>query len=354
MKICWFGAYKVDYSRNCVLMEGLKSNDVEIVEGNTNGDTGYKKYYNQYKKLKELQNDYDILYCAFPVNLNIIIAKLFQKKPIASDCFFPLQDSVVYDRKAAARFSFRSFFCYVVDFLSVHLADLIVVDTYEHQQYWQKKYHCNNKKFIVIPVGVNTNDFNSIQPKMSEGVTVQYHGSYIPLQGVDIVLQAVKLIQDIDRYQKVKFRFTGSGELLNEMKTLASDLKVNVEFHGRLPKAELFTQLNDVDVVLGIFGNTKKTDRVVPNKLYEGVALKKVVISKENDVLKRYFTKEEVYMVENTPQELATGLMTLIDDAELRNKFARLGNERLMKNYTHEILGASLKKELKTLCTVNA
>ena len=147
MKVCWFGLYKSNYSRNKILIDGLRQNDVAVVECNVS----YKDRYKYFKLIKELyavKHEYDVIYCAFPINYNVIFAKLFQNKPIVIDAFFPLYDTYVYDRKSVSKFSLRALFYKSLDWINLRLADVVIADTQEHKKYWHTL--CPNAKIEVF------------------------------------------------------------------------------------------------------------------------------------------------------------------------------------------------------------
>jgi hypothetical protein len=58
----------------------------------------------------------------------------------------------------------------------------------------------------------------------------------------------------------------------------AMDL-LNVTFLSFIPVSQLPFHIQKADLVLGIFGDTEKSQRVVPNKVYEGLAMAKPVIT---------------------------------------------------------------------------
>jgi glycosyltransferase involved in cell wall biosynthesis len=53
----------------------------------------------------------------------------------------------------------------------------------------------------------------------------------------------------------------------------------NVEFIEFLEQKELTQYIHHADICLGIFGETEKAKRVIPNKVYEAMAMKKPVIT---------------------------------------------------------------------------
>ena len=85
--ICIFGNFDPGYSRNAVLLQGLKENGINIVECRTTAK-GWRRYWELYIQHKAMKESYDFLLVAFPGQINVFLAKLFCKKPIK--CVAPL------------------------------------------------------------------------------------------------------------------------------------------------------------------------------------------------------------------------------------------------------------------------
>lgn len=339
MKVCWFGLYEEDYSRNGVLISGLKKNGVEVIECNSLSSGGFRKYINLVKKLRSLRNEYDFLYCAFPTNYNVIIASMFQKKPIIVDAFFPLHEAYVVDRGVVSRYSPRAFLLKIVDYISVTLPLRIVVDTEIHKDYWSR--YCNSEKIVVIPVGADTRFYKPLPlSRISSGkeFNVLFHGSYIPLQGVDVILDAVEIL---DKYRDITFTFIGSGQTLAETKERVEEENLPVTFFPWLDQESLNLKLNNTDVVLGIFGSNTKTDRVIPNKVFQGLAVKKPVITKATPIVDKWMG-DVVMVCDANGRSLANSILELYSNQEKRNHLAEIGYQKFKAEFTPEILGKKL------------
>src|ERR1035437_3917925 len=98
MKICWFGIYDASYSRDDILMSGLRFHGAEIVE--CHADWRDKNRYKILrKKLRSIKSECDVIYAAYPANIPAIVAKILTRKPVVMDALYPMYDAVVNDRK---------------------------------------------------------------------------------------------------------------------------------------------------------------------------------------------------------------------------------------------------------------
>src|SRR3989344_6336412 len=109
MRILYFGSYDPNYARNRVLIDGLRQNNVEVIECRDDSP-GIRKFINLFKKHRQLKNQYDVMVVGFLGQQIVPFAKLITRKPIIFDSFLSLYDSNVFDRKTVKKGSVRSFY----------------------------------------------------------------------------------------------------------------------------------------------------------------------------------------------------------------------------------------------------
>lgn len=344
MKVCWFGIYKKDYSRNQILIDGSQQSGIQVIECNISSKESFK-YLKLIIKILKLRNQYDILFCAFPINYNVIIAKLFQKKIIVADAFFPLFDAYVNDRRSSSKFSFKSIVYYILDKINLELADFVITDTEQHKKYWLNLN--SGIKIEAVPVGAYSKEFFPINiAKNSDDFIVTFHGSYIPLQGIDKIVEAAEILKD---NINIKFRFIGNGQLFKNINKIIESKALDIEIIPWLTAQELNVKLNESDVILGIFGDTEKTDRVIPNKVFQGVAVKKPVITKDTLAVREIFNESELYLIDSSPEAIAKAIVNLYEDSNLRNDFSLSCFKKYNDVLTESKIGLILDKIFRSL-----
>ena len=256
MKICFFGTYNPQYSRSRVVKRGLEENGVIVVECNDRS-FGIKKYWNLWKKFKYIKNEVDFLFVGFPGYGAAIFAKIFIGKKIIFDAFASIYDSMILDRKTASVFSPKSFYYFLLDFLACHMSDWVLVDTLAQKDFFAKTFKIKPEKILVVYVGADIpQELFTQTEKIKNSLTkVFFYATFIPLQGVDIILKSAKLLKN----ENVKFEIMGQGQTFPDAKNLAQKLSLNnVEFLPPSPYVELLNRLNLADISLGIFGSTSK------------------------------------------------------------------------------------------------
>ena len=346
MRVLYFGSYNPDYSRNRVLIDGLKQNDVEVIECRDDSP-GIGKFIKLYQKHRRLKNKYDVMVVGFLGQQIVPFAKLISRKPIVFDAFLSLYDSNVFDRKTVRAGSLRAFYYWVLDWLSMRLADIVLFDTDQHIQYASEEFGIKTRKFRRIWIGARDSVFYPMPQLNSGKFLIVFHGSFIPLQGIEYILRAAKICQKDD----IKFLIIGDGQEKKKMVELSDKLGLkNVEFTDFMSQEWIRENIAKADVCLGIFGNTQKTQRVIPNKVYECLAMKKPIVTANTPAVRELFNEGDLILVEPAnPESLADAILRLKQDPALMNKIAANGYEKFKNNASPLILGGKFKDIINEL-----
>lgn len=348
LRVCYFGFYNRDYSRNKILIGGLRANGLTVIECHS-AQSGPIKYFDLFKKHWRIRKNYDVMVVGFPGQVAMIMARLITLKPIIFDAFLSFYDSMVFDRQICPPRSFRSFYFWLIDWLSCLLANRILLDTNEHIKYFIDTFKIKEQKFRRIFIGADENVFYPRPAPVNNKFTVNFHGTYIPLQGIKYIIEAAAILRE----ESILFRFIGSGQQFKEMEDKISilGLKNNVEIVKFMPVERVADYLSRADICLGIFGDTPKAKRVIPNKLYEGLAMKKPVISARTVAIDEVFRdRENILLCEiANGQDLAKKIILLKNDKELFEKIAASGYKLYNKKFNSVSLGKELHQILKEL-----
>lgn len=155
-------------------------------------------------------------------------------------------------------------------------ADILLADTAEHAQFFIDELQVTEDKVYVVYVGAEDifqpADVNKSNHKLTE---ILFFGSFIQLHGANHILQAARLV-DMDN---VRWIMLGDGEERDRLEREATDLK-NIVFEKSIAYEKLPGRILSADILLGIFGDTPKASRVIPNKVYQSLACGKPVITR--------------------------------------------------------------------------
>lgn len=346
MKVLYFGFYDPGYARNRVLIRGLKINGVEVMECRS-GFGGLKKFFDLYKKHKAFKNKYDAMVVGFLGHNLVPLAKMISSGPVIFDSFISLFDSNVFDRKVVRQKSPKAFYYRFLDWFSMKLADLVLFDTQQQIEYASTEFKIKKEKFKRIFVGTDDAVFypretRNIDP---EGVarrscTVHFHGSFIPLQGVDCIVKAAKLLEKED----IRFNILGEGQTYAEIRELVTGLELkNLNFIKRVEYDKLPEYIEKSDICLGIFGETPKAKRVIPNKVFEYAAMKKPIITADTPAIRELFNEEDMVLIKPIPENLASAITELKNSPALRKTISENAYGKVRSFANPVVLGKELK-----------
>ncbi len=178
---------------------------------------------------------------------------------------------------------------------------------------------------------------------------VTYHGGYLPSHGMDVIIDAADRLRDDP---DVRFQFYGSGPEKERIMGRAAELALpNVTFHGFVSQDELLDSLAQAHVCLGVFGTTRQAQFTVQNKVWEGLAMGRPVISGDSPTIRAALAdRQEVVLVErNNPQALADGLCELKNDPAWRERIAAAGHARYLAGNSIPQIGRQMKEALIAL-----
>ncbi len=330
--VCFFGYDELDEGgRAWALRTGLAENGVEVKRCQTLVKGFFAKYRDLYRKWESV-GTVDALYVIFLGYYLMPLAWYLARRrgiPVILDALVSQYDTEVVDRKRISRGSPRAWFLWALDWFSCFVADAIVVDTNEHKKFFTEKFFVNARKILVVPVGCRSDLFVPLPQREPDGAfVVEFHGGFSPLQGVEYILDAAKVLQD--KGENVRFELTGEGQLSNALRRRAQELGLaNVVFLGRSSLEGLPHSIARGDICLGVFGTTAKALRVIPNKVYECMSCGKPVITERSPAaLEKLRDREDVYMVEpGNGADIAEKTLELKRDAKSRIRLGERARE---------------------------
>ncbi len=381
MRVCYFGTYDVEQSRNNVIIQGLRQNGVEVVEchvrlwhntadkirsvrrglfnpgllGRALGS--YLRLINRYAEI----GNYDVLVVGYAGHFDLFLAKLlasFSGKPLVFDALLSLTETVVEDRGLAHRGSLLARLVYLVDKYSCRLAHLVLLDTEAHIRHFQRDFGVRPDKLRWVPVGADQVYCQGPSPlgecilspsKEGDLFTVVYFGQYIPLHGVNYIIEAAKLLEE--EHPDIRFELVGDGQTYPEASSLAERLQVkNVTFHHTWlsPEELIVEHIVPADVCLGAFGDSPKAQRVVPIKVFVALAMGKPVITRDSPAAREVLSHgtDAILCEMADPQALAQAILLLKRNRTLREKIAKGGHLSFQNKFSSRVIGATVKNYL--------
>lgn len=340
MKVLYFGTYNPEYSRNRVIRKALEGQGVSVMECHVKPGSRLSWLRLSVKHWK-LRNSYDLMLVGFPGQETMFLAKMLARTPIIFDVFTSHYGGYVLDRQKAGPNSLRARWYRFLDRWSCKLADLVLLDTDAHIEFFAREFGVAKEKFRRLFVGTDTDVFKPADLPDGENFTVHFHGNYIPLQGVGYIVEAAKLLEG----ERIVFNLIGKGQTYDETVRLSEKLGLsNVRFIDPVSYPTLRDFMARSDLCLGIFGNTLKTHLVIPNKVYEALALKRPVLTARTAAIEELLVEERDVMlcVPADPQDIAEKIRILMRDRPLRQRLAQHGHDAFLLKASPSVLGVKL------------
>lgn len=343
MKICYFGSYDRNYPRNKVIIKGLKENGVEVIECNYK-DNHIHRFFKLISKALTLK--FDALFIGYPGHLDTFPAKIvsiIKRRPIIFDAFISTYDTMINEWKYGTEFSLKGTYYYWLDKISCTISDTVLLDTEQHIDYFVKEFKLKRNKFNWIPVGADESIlYPRKKTRTSKMFQVLYYGHTNPLHGFPHIVNAARLLQN---EKEIEFVFNGDNRWFRNVRDKNKDLK-NVKFKDPIKFKDLIDDIANTDICLGVFGTTTKAQNVIPNKIYEALAMQKPLITGNTKAARTILKNKEnaILCKTGSNKAIAESILLLKNNPKLAEKISKNGYELYKTNFTTEKIGHTLKK----------
>lgn len=350
-KVLFFGIYDKNYSRNRILMRGFNENGFEVVECHVDPKLrkGFSKYFKllqEYNKIRSITFEHVIV--AFPGHSVMWLAYLLFGRTVIFDAFVSLYNSNVEDRKKYSRYTLQSFRDFCLDWYSIQCARIVLLDTQSHINYFVKSFKIKKEKCVRVFVGADNHIFYPREQKPSAVFNVYFHGSFIPLQGIEYIIEAAHML----RNENIIFTIIGQGQEYLKIEQFVKDKQLEnvVQLLGKKPLEELPVFMAHADVCLGIFGASDKTERVIPNKVFEAVAMRLPVITAQTDAILEIFKEEEsmIFCRRNDSEDLAEKILWVKHNKDTAMRIAANAYELFNRKLLPKVLVKGLLENINT------
>jgi glycosyltransferase involved in cell wall biosynthesis len=355
MRILYFGAYDPEYDRNNILRNGLKANGVDVVECSVPPTTRIWKrnLLLGWKFLKLGNKRFDAIILA-EVNqetayLGKLISKLY-RAPLIVDIFVSKYDTFICDRKTVGKNSMKAKLFYLADKYCLKLADIVLSDTSNHSDFYSRCFGTPLEKIKTVYIGARPEYQPAEEDKRAnDKVRLLFWGTYIPLHGIEHIVETAKLLEKDTRFE---FTFVGRGQTYRKIIDRIDKYGLNnIVLCDMMALEELIYAIDSSDICLGIFGTTDKAGRVVPNKIFQALAMKKPVITADTPAIRELFQDGEHMLLcrPGNPKDLADKIVLLAEDNALVEKISSCGHVYYNKCFTTGKVGARLEEIIKDM-----
>ena len=353
MRICFFGAWDPAYPRNRILREGLRRAGAEVLEARVRERRAFRRYPALLAAFARSARPADVLLVPEFRHKDMPLARwLAGRRRLVFDPLVSRYDTLVADWGLHAAGSPQARWNRRLDRWSLSLADLVLCDTWAHGALYES-LGVPRARLRRVLVGAEDAFFTvgaTGPPPAPEPVRIVYVGGFLPLHGTRVVVDAVALLErGAGSLPEFQVEMVGRGIEWKAAREQAERLGVRrISFTGGVPYAEAPRMLAAAHVVLGAFGAGAKAGRVIPHKVYQGLAAGRAVLTGDGAGLREVCEpgRHLAAVPRGDPEALADGLARLVGHPEEREALARAGRALALEVATPDRVGASLLEAL--------
>jgi glycosyltransferase involved in cell wall biosynthesis len=269
------------------------------------------------------------VYVPYPGVLVVLLIGLFPKwlrpRKIVLDAFISLYDTAVEDRALISPRHRIARLIRSLESKAYKQADIVLVDTQENAEYFVHTFGTPRERIRALPLAIDERAFSQARyPNNRRPVRVLFVGTFVPLQGVEVIAQSAVALSSRD---DIKFRIIGSGQTAPEVERILNRCSNTEWIKTWLGSDDLAHEIAEADICLGIFGRTTKTQRVWPLKNYLYMATGRPLITGDT-VMARTLSVSHVNpafltVPVNDSAALANAIVQLADAPDLRANLAQ-------------------------------
>ena len=345
MNICFFGSYQRNYSRNKILLDGIQKNNTNVIHCNSHHGFFFHRYWELIKSFWKNRNAVDVIFVAFPGQLDVPLAWLIGKlthKPVVLDMYYSMYDTFVFDRKSFTPDSFQGKIYYYVDKLAALLADHIVTDTNAHADHFSTQFKIRREKFTRIFVGGDDSVFQPLsRNRVKKSLIIEFHGMFSLAQGAEYFIEAAKLLE---REPGLKYLLIGDSTYYALPKEKLNQLRPkNLTYIGEVSLTRLAQLVSKADICIGHLGVTSKAKNAISNKTFHALFSGKPVIVMDSQANQELFIKgiSALFVRAGDARDLAKKIQLLAKSEKLRQKLVHNAN-KLLPVLTNKHLASQL------------
>ncbi len=366
MRLLWIGCYERDYPRGRVLRAGLRELGHEVVQCHRPVWERTTHKAGSFLKLPSLAGSgarfaagwagmlhderaigpVDAVVAGYPAQPDALPARLVARRrgvPLVSDMMIAFGDTLAGDRGRAGGLAARALTA--LDRSLVRASDLLIADTACNAAWIARELGARPGQVVVVPVGAEPEVFPPA-PEPTGPPVALFVGKLAPLHGLGVVLAAARMpgVPPV--------RIIGDGQLGGWLEAeLARDRPAGLEHVRWVPYAELGAELAASHICLGVFGGSDKAARVVPNKVWQAMAVGRPVVTADTPGVREVLTDgaDALLVPAGDPVALGTALARLAADAALRRRLGAAARARYLELGAPPVVAGLLAEAIRSI-----
>jgi glycosyltransferase involved in cell wall biosynthesis len=361
VRVCLFGTYdRLEHPRIAILESALREVGAQVVEAHVPawpGGTEEKlsmarrppspgrvlrlaRSWSRLARRYRQVGPHDVVLVGYFGHLDVLLARLLAgRRRLILDMFLSAYDTVALDRKVVSPGSPSAWLARQLDRLAVRCSDLALLDTPQQVEFAVGVLGLPREKLAAVPVGAEPAHFPTSPPPDNGPLRVLFFGTFIPLHGTRTIARAIRQVHGED----IAFTIVGRGQERAAFDRELAEME-GVDVHDWLPYDQIGELVAGSDVVLGIFGDTGKAQRVVPGKVYQAACAGRAIVTADTPATRTAFDPDELVLVPaDDPDALALSLRELAKDRPRVAELGRRARARYQRDYAPGAIGLRLR-----------
>lgn len=346
--VLWWGRSDSEYARNRILRDCLVKAGFRIVD--------FRPRVSATAALEatlRVREPVDLVWVPCFRQRDVAAARNWSERrgvPLIFDPLISAYDKQVFERGKFAHDGFRGKRLLSWERNLFSSVDMLLADTDAHAEFFHQVHGLPNERISVVPLCADERLFKPQAYVNTSGRPIEllFFGSFIPLQGPQVIIEAANTYEGAP----VRWSFLGDGPL-----RAACQAKVrpdaNVQFEDWMPYSDLPSRIARADIVLGIFGDTQKSARVIPNKFCQALACARPVVTRASPAYPPELIGAEecgvTWVSPGDPRALRQAVAALASEPHLLEDRQRRASETYQRFFSFDRVEAALADALGRL-----
>lgn len=346
--ILWWGRFDPDYSRNRVVRQAFEA----LGHTCTSFRPRLSRFADWEARWRGLKRP-DLVWVPCFRQRDVLAARRWcdhHGVPLVFDPLISSYDKQVYERRKFSPESQRAKRLLRMESAWFRAADWLVADTEAHAAFFHEVLGMPLERLFVVPVGAEESLFfpAPAQPQANQPPEVLFYGSFLSLQGPEVIVESARQYKG----PPVRWCLLGDGPLRPSCEAAAHGLG-NVSFENWTPYSQLPERIRRADIVLGIFGDSAKASRVVPNKVFQALACGKPLITRASPAYPKNLQSSSssgiAWVPANDPKALAETVGRLAENPAVLPAMGTAARTTYEEHFSAKVVQQSLEKVLRAI-----
>jgi glycosyltransferase involved in cell wall biosynthesis len=366
MRVCAFGSFDRSFDRSWILLEALEQSGAEIIYCHFDLWAGqrHKTKLSAWRLLvlgaRYLRGlfaisrgllrspQFDVLYVGYMGHVDLLIASILNRRRRATLVFDPcisLYSTLVEDRQIVKADGFGARVIRQLDIVPCRLADVVLTDTASHADYFEQAFAVPTRKVHRVFVGAATVwQQAEWSPPAGDPFRVLFYAKFSPLHGITAILEAVEQLKD----EPIQFTIVGGGQLEDSVRqAIRRSGSSRLEWIPWLERDALVERLRTCHVSLGIFGDTTKAAMVIPNKVFQALAMGAPVITRDSPAIRELLQDgASAVLCGTNGSDIAAAIRTSRDDFTRLRAIGTCGQKTFLEHASDPAIARQFLKAI--------